>query len=160
MHFTGIVVNSPSMPGACRTSRSVAAFDAAPPGAHLITCLAALVRARRSILASSVLPACRLLPSGGNHPPHTPLAGWPNDSAPVGRALSPRKSLPRRGQAPLRHCPARLPALSLPRQGASDPAYCRAARSLPSHAFPHCSRAGQCRAGFMPCGCRGRAYAA
>lgn len=120
--FSGIVVGSPSMPGGCRTSRSVAAFDAAPPGAHLITRLAAMVRARRSILASGVLPACRLLPSGGNHQPHTPLAGWPNDSAPVGRALSPRKTLPRRGQSPLRRCPARLPALSLPRQGESDPA--------------------------------------
>lgn len=120
--FSAIVGDSPSMSGGCRTSRSVAAFDAAPPGAHLITRLAAMVRARRSLLASGDIPACRLLPSGGNHQPHSPLAGEPNDSAPVGRALSPRNADPRRGQAPLRHRPARLPALSLPRQGESDPA--------------------------------------
>lgn len=120
--FSAIVGDSPSMSGGCRTSRSVAAFDAAPPGAHLITRLAAMVRARRSLLASGDIPACRLLPSGGNLHQHSPLAGEPNDSALPGRALSPRKADPRRGQSQLRRCPARLPALSLPRQGESDPA--------------------------------------
>lgn len=109
MHFSGIVVVSPSMPGACRLSRSVAAFDAAPTGAHLITFDWSL---GRSLLASGVIPACALLPSARNLQPHTPLAGEPNVGVRSVRALSPRKAHPRRGQAPLRRIRARLATLS------------------------------------------------
>ena len=110
MLFPAIVGDSPSMAGACRAGRSVAAFDAAPPGAHLICFVWSL---GRSLLASGDIPACRLFPSGGNHPPHSPLAGEPNVGARSVRALSPRKSHPRRGRAPLRRIRARLATLSL-----------------------------------------------
>lgn len=72
MLFSAIVGDSPSMAGACRAERSVAAFDAAPPGAHLITFVWSL---GRSLLASGDTPACALLPSARNLPPHSPLAG-------------------------------------------------------------------------------------
>lgn len=130
---------------------AVAAFDAATSVARLITISGSL---GRCILASVALPACRLLPSGGNHPPHAPLAGCPNDGVRSVRVLSPRFDPPAERAAPTVGAHARGIQRSACMRSASFP--------LPSarrHATHYAARTFAVRR-ICLVSYRGRAYAA